>query len=71
MARTRLSQRQINTKELFSVQRILLSRGFEIKSTDTVEKLLVTETNAEDDIWITLFKIYNNTKLRTELKNYL
>jgi uncharacterized protein (UPF0332 family) len=71
MARTRLSQRQIYTRALFSVQQILLSRGFEIKKTDTVEKLLVTETNSEDDIWITLFKIYNNTKLRTELKNYL
>lgn len=71
MPPTLLSQRQLNTRELFSVPQILLSRGFEVTQTDTVEKLLLIEENQYEEIWKTLYNIYNDTKLRTELKNCL
>ncbi|MBK7693406.1 MAG: hypothetical protein IPI30_03500 [Saprospiraceae bacterium] len=71
MAKTKISQSQVNTRELFSVKQILLSRGFEIKTTNTEEKLLVTEPNQDNDIWKLLFDIYNNSSLRTELKDFL
>ena len=50
MAKTKISQSQVNTRELFSVKQILLSRGFEIKTTNTEEKLLVTEPNQDNNI---------------------
>ncbi len=71
MPPTLLSPRQLNLRELFSVREILLSRGFEVTQTDTVEKLLLTEENQYDEIWTTLYNIYNDCKFRTELKNYL
>lgn len=71
MPPTLLSPRQINTRELFSVRQILLSRGFEVTNTDTVDKLLLTEENQYDEIWKTLYSIYLDTKLRTELKDFL
>jgi len=71
MPPTLISQRDLNTRELFSVRQILLSRGFEVTQSDTVEKLLLTEENQYDEIWSVLYNIYNDNKLRTELKNYL
>lgn len=71
MSPTLLSPRQINTRELFSVEKILLSRGFEVTRTDTAEKLLLTEEDQYDEIWKTLYEIYSDTKLRTELKDFL
>jgi hypothetical protein len=71
MPPTLISPRQLNTRELFSVQQILLSRGFEVTSTDTVEKLLLTEENQYDEIWKILYHIYFDTKLRAELKDFL
>ncbi len=37
MAPTLLSPRQLNTRELFSVRHILLSRGYEVVQIATVE----------------------------------
>lgn len=71
MPPTVLSPRQINTRELFSVRQILLSRGFEVTHTDSVEKLLLTEEDQYDEIWKILYSIYLDTKLRTELKEFL
>lgn len=71
MPPTLLSPRQINTRELFSVRQILISRGFEVTHTDTVEKLLLSEENQYDEIWKTLYSIYFDTKLRNELKDFL
>lgn len=71
MAHTLISPRQLNTRELFSVQQILLSRGFEVLQIDTVDKLLVVEENLNDEVWETLYNIYLDTKLRTELKEHL
>lgn len=71
MSPTIIAPRQINTRELFSVPKILLSRGYEVTRTDQAEKLLITEENQYDEIWNTLFDIYDDTKLRTELKGWL
>lgn len=71
MPPTLISQRQLNTRELFSIPQILLSRGFEVIQVETVEKLLITEQNLYDEIWAILYNIYFDTKLRTELKDYL
>ena len=71
MPPTLLSPRQLNTRELFSVPQILLSRGFEVIQIATVEKLLIIEENQYEEIWTTLYNIYDTTKLRIELKNHL
>jgi hypothetical protein len=71
MPPTKISPIQINTRLLFSVREILLSRGFEVVSEDSVEKLLITEENIYDEIWDKLYNIYFNNKLRTELKKVL
>lgn len=71
MPSTQILQIQLNIRELFSVRQILLSRGFEVTQTDTVDKLLITEENSGDEIWTALYNIYYNTKLRTELKEFL
>ncbi|MEP7197997.1 MAG: hypothetical protein ABI851_15875 [Saprospiraceae bacterium] len=71
MPPTLLSPIQLNTRELFSVPQILLSRGFEVTKIDTVEKLLLTEENQYDEIWKSLYDIYYDNKLRTELKSCL
>lgn len=71
MPPTLITPRQLYTRELFSVRQILLSRGFEVTSTDTVEKLLLTEENPYDEIWKILYHIYFDTKLRIELKDFL
>lgn len=71
MPPTLISQNQINTRQLFSVKQILLSRGFEVTNEDTNEKLLITEENSYDEIWVKIFKVFNDYRLRTELKNFL
>lgn len=71
MPPTKISPRQINTRLLFSVREILSSRGFEVVSEDSAEKLLITEENIYDEIWNKLYHIYYNSKLRIELKKVL
>ena len=71
MPSTILSPKQLNTRELFSVHQILLSRGFEVIQIDTIEKLLITEEDSYNEIWTSLYNIYNDASLRSELKNFL
>ena len=71
MPPTVISQRQINTRELFSVRQILLSRGFEVRHVDSVNKLLLNEENQNEEIWKILYSVFYSTKLRTELKAFL
>jgi len=71
MPPTLISQNQINTRQLFSVKQILLSRGFEVINEDTNEKLLIKDVNIYDEIWVKIFKVFNDCRLRTELKNFL
>jgi len=71
MPPTKLGANQINTRQLFAVEAILLSRGYEVTQKDNIEKLLITEKDTYNEIWTKLYDIYNESKLRTELKNYL
>lgn len=71
MPPTLLSPGQINTRELFSVQQILLSRGFEVTSTGAVDELLLREENQYCETWKILYGIYLDSKLRAELKDFL
>ncbi|MGI8952306.1 MAG: hypothetical protein ACR2FN_12085 [Chitinophagaceae bacterium] len=71
MPPTQLSSRQINTKELFSVRQILLSRGFEVLCENNTRKLLLTEENLYDEIWKSLYNIFLVSKFRKELKGFL
>lgn len=71
MPPTKLNLNQLNTRQLFAVKEILLSRGFEVVQEDNYEKLLIAEENMYDVIWLKLFNIFNDFKLRTELKNFL
>ncbi len=68
MPPTLVSQRQLNTRELFSVSQILLSRGFEVIKIDNEEKLLIIEENIYDEIWKSLYEIYRDPNLRGELR---
>ncbi len=71
MATPRVLPHNINTEMLFSVQSILLSRGFEVVSEDDVTKLLITEDILKTEIWEKLYDVFDNTKYRTELKKFL
>ena len=71
MPPTKLNPNQINTRQLFGVKQILLSRGFEVIQEDNYEKLLVSEENMYDEIWLKLFNVFNDFILRTELKRFL
>ncbi|MCX6222845.1 MAG: hypothetical protein NTZ69_17905 [Bacteroidia bacterium] len=71
MPPTLVNPNDINTRQLFSVKQILLSRGFEVINEDTSEKLLITEENIYDAIWVKIFNVFNDYGFRTELKNFL
>lgn len=68
---TQIRENQIFTRGLFSVKQILLSRGFEVTKESTKETLLITEENTNDKIWEIVFNVFNDFKLRTELKNFM
>ena len=70
MGRTQISPTQLNTRLLFSVKVILLARGFEVIEEGSFEKLLIVEENNEHEIYNTLFDVFNDQKLRKELKDF-
>ncbi|MEJ7677512.1 MAG: hypothetical protein WKG06_06495 [Segetibacter sp.] len=71
MPPTLLTEDSINTRDLFAVRKILLSRGFEVISENNYKKLLVAEENIYDEVWNDMFDIFNSKKLRVELKDFL
>lgn len=68
---TRLNPNQIRLEQLFSVERVLSSRGFSVKSQgsgeDTLLEKLTWSLNEADLV----FNIFNNATLRKELLGYI
>lgn len=66
-----IDPKQINTKSLFSVDKILLSRGYKVTKENDTSKLLLTEANMSAEIWETVYNVFLDKKSRKELKFFL
>lgn len=68
---TKLEPSQLNLRSLFTVVNILRSRGYEIKKTGNLNDLLIKNISLGDVDYENLLQVFNNTKFRKELLDYI
>ena len=68
---TKLSAKQIRFNEIFTVERVLSSRGFSIKTEGTGEDTVLGKPNWTHSEANTVFNIFDNVEYRNELLDYI
>ncbi len=68
---TRISPRQLQLEQLFSVERVLSSRGFSVKSEGNGEDTILDKSSWSQNEADLVFDIFNNSILRKELLGHI
>jgi len=69
MAPTRLNERQLPLRDVFSVARVLAARGFEVTRTQALTDTLMSAENPTEQEIDVLFNTFDDQKVRFELSN--